>query len=829
MRLPFFRNSKAEPTKTVVAPQPSTARVQLADTQLIVAKDEGIEYPPVPRGASGNRPAPSPAGNGSSIPLPLNCIFQQLPAQLLAPNAREQMDRATIRIPADWVLSQLSAGKVSLSLGELLPLLPQSILRSPPPVTNGQQPITLPLEEIVSALPANLLAHQNQTTLDIDTPEFDKLPKLFDDEEPAQVEVKDEPAAIVEPAIVAPSPTTEIREETVPLASPPPAFFVAPSPALPPINESSPDTSPLAPSDADDKVMVSLRSLVAVMPDQFFACPRTELWRRIDLDSRVPLPRDIVLPQLQTARVRIPLAVVVEAIPTSILASPLPSIGNESVPLALQEIVPQLPPGLFATAALPSDEETIDFSESEIPMPFTEKAFAAEVPEVEAPAPTEAVTPEQSQPEQQLQPEPEPESKVFEVSTEVFADEGLSIFAEKTETPEPIADVQVESQPQPEPTPAFVSEANVPAIEPEVHEEPIVAEIKPEEPVAEIVPPTPELAPIEVSEVLSTEQPAAPVESVTKPDEPVAEIVPPTPELAPIEVPEVLSTEQPAAPIESVTKPDEPVAEIVPPTPAPAPIEVSEVPSTEQPAAPIESVTEPVAITPSAAEIPAIPEAVTEVVPPVEQPALAASVAPTENKFLVNLNQCTADDLAKIEGVGPVLAQRIIEFRNARGGFKSPKELRHVPGINRKILRTLTGPAPRTLNRLLKVEHNEELTLQEIVRLTSQLKGVAGCILAMSDGVFLTGQLPPHLDQETISVFAPQLFKKVGRYMKELRVGQVTRLSVFTDQQPLSIFHAGEIFLVVIHDPSHFSKALLRRCERISQEIARACRQRAVV
>jgi predicted regulator of Ras-like GTPase activity (Roadblock/LC7/MglB family) len=98
----------------------------------------------------------------------------------------------------------------------------------------------------------------------------------------------------------------------------------------------------------------------------------------------------------------------------------------------------------------------------------------------------------------------------------------------------------------------------------------------------------------------------------------------------------------------------------------------------------------------------------------------------------------------------------------------------------------------------------------------------------MSDGVFLTGELPPHLDRETISVFAPQLFRKVGRYMKELRAGQVTRLSVFTDQQPISILRAGDIFLIVLHDNRHFSKALLRRCERISQELARLCRQRTV-
>jgi competence protein ComEA len=248
----------------------------------------------------------------------------------------------------------------------------------------------------------------------------------------------------------------------------------------------------------------------------------------------------------------------------------------------------------------------------------------------------------------------------------------------------------------------------------------------------------------------------------------------------------------------------------------------------EQPAEPAETATAAVVAPAPVAEATPVVEAAEQAVI-AEQAAHGPSTVPRETQFLINLNNCTAEDLAKIGGIGPVLAQRIIEFRSARGGFKSLKELRYVPGISRKTLREFAAPAPRSLNRLLGVEHNEELTLQEIMRLTSQLKGVAGCILAMSDGVLLTGQLPPHLDQETISVFAPQLFKKVARYTKELRVGQVTRLSVFTDQQPLSIFHAGDIFLVVVHDPRHFSKALLRRCERISQEIARLCRQRAVV
>ena len=130
---------------------------------------------------------------------------------------------------------------------------------------------------------------------------------------------------------------------------------------------------------------------------------------------------------------------------------------------------------------------------------------------------------------------------------------------------------------------------------------------------------------------------------------------------------------------------------------------------------------------------------------------------------------------------------------------------------------------------MLGAPHEEELTLQEVVRLAGQLPGVDGCMLAMSDGLFLTGQLPDRLDQNTVSVFAPQLFKKVGRYMRELRVGQIRRLTIFTDQQPISIFRAGDVYLIVVHDVTHFSKALLRRCERISEEIARLCRQRAVV
>jgi len=48
---------------------------------------------------------------------------------------------------------------------------------------------------------------------------------------------------------------------------------------------------------------------------------------------------------------------------------------------------------------------------------------------------------------------------------------------------------------------------------------------------------------------------------------------------------------------------------------------------------------------------------------------------------LVNLNTATAAELDTLQGVGPVTAQKIIDYRTANGGFKSIDELKNVPGI----------------------------------------------------------------------------------------------------------------------------------------------------
>lgn len=57
--------------------------------------------------------------------------------------------------------------------------------------------------------------------------------------------------------------------------------------------------------------------------------------------------------------------------------------------------------------------------------------------------------------------------------------------------------------------------------------------------------------------------------------------------------------------------------------------------------------------------------------------------------FVVDVNTAPAVELAELPGIGPTLAERIVEHRTAHGPFRNLDDLREVKGIGAKTLEAL--------------------------------------------------------------------------------------------------------------------------------------------
>jgi competence protein ComEA len=66
----------------------------------------------------------------------------------------------------------------------------------------------------------------------------------------------------------------------------------------------------------------------------------------------------------------------------------------------------------------------------------------------------------------------------------------------------------------------------------------------------------------------------------------------------------------------------------------------------------------------------------------------AAAADPAEGQPL-NLNTATLEQLDTLSGIGPLTAQKILDYREELGGFSSIEELGEIPGIGEKRLASL--------------------------------------------------------------------------------------------------------------------------------------------
>lgn len=72
-----------------------------------------------------------------------------------------------------------------------------------------------------------------------------------------------------------------------------------------------------------------------------------------------------------------------------------------------------------------------------------------------------------------------------------------------------------------------------------------------------------------------------------------------------------------------------------------------------------------------------------------EEPQTAVhAVTATE---LIDLNRCTAPDLLRLPGIGPVLSERIIKYRGLLGGFVDTEQLYEVYGLDSSVVMLISA------------------------------------------------------------------------------------------------------------------------------------------
>lgn len=75
--------------------------------------------------------------------------------------------------------------------------------------------------------------------------------------------------------------------------------------------------------------------------------------------------------------------------------------------------------------------------------------------------------------------------------------------------------------------------------------------------------------------------------------------------------------------------------------------------------------------------------------PPIGGQTISNLLNSNDLNGLVNINRATVAELDRLPGVGPAIAQRIIDYRQEKGGFVSVEEIKLVSGIGDKMFENI--------------------------------------------------------------------------------------------------------------------------------------------
>jgi predicted regulator of Ras-like GTPase activity (Roadblock/LC7/MglB family) len=152
---------------------------------------------------------------------------------------------------------------------------------------------------------------------------------------------------------------------------------------------------------------------------------------------------------------------------------------------------------------------------------------------------------------------------------------------------------------------------------------------------------------------------------------------------------------------------------------------------------------------------------------------VAAKASPSDSKS----NGKLADALAVVEKLKKKSSKR----KQAPETLEPSTEVESQPPVDR-------APVPA----------KPPSTPVEVLASAVELQGVAGALVALSDGFKVASKLPPGLDGDALAAFLPHIFSKVDQSTRELRMGDLNNLNFTVDNIPWKIFHVNKIYFAAL-------------------------------
>jgi predicted regulator of Ras-like GTPase activity (Roadblock/LC7/MglB family) len=89
-------------------------------------------------------------------------------------------------------------------------------------------------------------------------------------------------------------------------------------------------------------------------------------------------------------------------------------------------------------------------------------------------------------------------------------------------------------------------------------------------------------------------------------------------------------------------------------------------------------------------------------------------------------------------------------------------------------------------------------TLAEVTQGATALRGVAGALIATSDGLLIAGSWPAGAQTEAVAAFIPQMHSRMVQCTRELKLGEPGNFTLMIENVPLQIFKTGGNYLAVL-------------------------------